>query len=83
MQPPKPTDETVADVYDHSDSGDITDKVGLAPEAQEQPTEHNTINVDNGENGAPHTQANPAELDKSLDEIAKNFDKTVDEATKQ
>ena len=82
-EPPQPEDQTVADVYDHSDTGDITDKVGLAPEAQEHATEHNAIQVDNGENGAPHAPAKPEELDKSLDEIAKNFDKTVDEATKQ
>jgi cell division initiation protein len=81
---PEPEDSVDSeDEYDE-EIGQETGRIGLAPEAQEHPTEHNVINVDNGEEHH-YLPKRPGvdDLDKSLDEIAAKFDETADKASKK
>ncbi|HUV29590.1 MAG TPA: DivIVA domain-containing protein [Acidobacteriota bacterium] len=57
-----------------------TDKIGLAPEAQDQPTEHNVIDMDNS---APKEQPGaPDNIADDLDEVARKFEEEMDKAAK-
>ena len=55
-----------------------TDRMNLAPEAQESPTEHNSINIDNGNGNSEE----PNELAKELDEVVAKFEEEMDKAEK-
>ncbi|MFZ5980631.1 MAG: DivIVA domain-containing protein [Candidatus Zixiibacteriota bacterium] len=59
-----------------------TDKMNLAPEAQESPTEHNTINIDNGNSDNHMEPEEPNELARELDEVVAKFEEEMDKAEK-
>jgi len=57
-----------------------TDRVAMAPEAQDQPTEHNAI--DASDSPPQRESASPENLAKSLDEVAAKFEEEMDKAAK-
>jgi len=69
------------------DNGDdiTTDKVQLAPEAQEQPTEHNTIDVDPPQapvETKPSESVGPDNIADELDKVVAKFEEEMDKAEK-
>jgi len=74
--------EFIAQKTENDENISTADKANLAPEAQESPTEHNTINIDNGSTEKPKQSGEPNELAKELDEVVAKFEEEMDKAEK-
>jgi len=65
------------------DNDSTTDKVSLAPDVQDTPTEHNTIDIDKPEAEKPKEQhSEPGNLANELDEVVAKFEEEMDKAEK-
>ena len=74
-------DDDSADDADNGEGGEaekITNRVNVAPEAQDQPTEHNTISIDSGEDHS----VGPDNLAEELDKVVAKFEEEMDKAAK-
>lgn len=69
------------DTGDNEESEKITNRVSVAPEAQDQPTEHNTISIDNGEEHGDNA-VSPDNLAEELDKVVAKFEEEMDKAAK-
>jgi len=71
------------DAEDESDESDQPDDAGLAPDAQDRPTEHNAIDMDRPtEEDKAKAAVSPDELAKALDSVVTKFEEEMDKAEK-